>query len=215
VGAACRPGTVGWPIAGVQARLVDERGAPLSDGEVDAIGELEVRGPTVMLGYYEPARPSAAAVAGDASSPASPLRAASDGGPPWLPTGDMARRDREGMFTIVGRMSTDILKSGGFKIGALEIEACLAAHPAVAEVAVVGLPDPTWGERVAAAVVLRPNATVAGPTLAAELQSWCRARLADFKTPRELQFLAELPRNAMGKIQKRALLAAWPPPEGI
>jgi malonyl-CoA/methylmalonyl-CoA synthetase len=116
-------------------------------------------------------------------------------------TGDTGARDADGVIRLLGRTSVDIIKSGGYKLSALEIEAALLEHPAVAEVAVVGLPDPTWGERVTACIVPRPGTA---PTLEA-LQAFARDRLAPYKLPRELRLLEALPRNAMGKVQKQLL----------
>jgi len=116
-------------------------------------------------------------------------------------TGDTGTRDAAGVIRLLGRTSIDIIKSGGYKLSALEIEAALLEHPAVAEVAVTGVADATWGERVTAWVV--PKAGMS-PTLA-DLQTFARERLAPYKLPRALELLAELPRNAMGKVQKQRL----------
>jgi acyl-CoA synthetase (AMP-forming)/AMP-acid ligase II len=124
-----------------------------------------------------------------------------DGRDGWFKTGDVARRDGDGYYWILGRRSSDIIKSGGFKVGAREIEDVLLAHPSVREASVVGLPDARWGEVVAAAVV----ADMAHDVVAAELIAWCGERLADFKRPRRVIALAALPRNAMGKVMKSAL----------
>ena len=118
-------------------------------------------------------------------------------------TGDTGVRDGDGVVRLLGRTSIDIIKSGGYKLSALEIEAVLLDHPAVAEVAVIGVPDPTWGECVTAWIVARGGAP---PTLA-ELQAFARERLAPYKLPRALELVAELPRNAMGKVQKQRLHA--------
>lgn len=166
-----KAGTVGLPIPGVSMRVVDD--------------ELQVQGPGVMRGYWN-----------DAAATASTFTA--DG---FLKTGDTVRVDDDGYVTIVGRTSTDILKVGGYKLSAREIEEELATHAAVLEVAVVGVPDREWGQRVVACVVPRDEA--APPTLA-ELQA--HVRLHEAKKPRGLCVLRELPKNAMGKVQKTRLL---------
>ena len=173
-----RPGFVGAPLPGVDVRAVDESGAPVAPG---VAGEIEVRGPNVFLEYWR--RPEATAAA---------FR---DG---WFRTGDTAVLE-EDSYRILGRSSVDIIKTGGFKVSALEIEEELRKHPAVGECAVVGVPDAEWGERVSAAVELKPEAEL---SLAA-LQAWARERLAPYKVPRALQCVATLPRNAMGKVLKK------------
>jgi malonyl-CoA/methylmalonyl-CoA synthetase len=177
-----RPGRVGAPLPGVEVRLVNEAGADVPDG---VPGELLVRGPGVFREYW--ARPEATEAA------------FTDGG--WFRTGDVAARE-DGAFRILGRMSVDIIKTGGEKVSALEVEAVLREHPAIAECAVVGLPDAEWGECVAAVVVLLAPATL---TLA-ELREWARARLSSPKLPRRLASVPALPRNAMGKVVKPQLI---------
>jgi malonyl-CoA/methylmalonyl-CoA synthetase len=172
-----RAGSVGRPLPGVEVRLVDEAGEVVADGEP---GEIEVRGPGVFQEYWR--RPAATA-------------AAFRGG--WFRTGDLAVVDG-GAYRILGRASVDIVKSGGYKISALEIEAVLRDHPGVADCAVVGVPDPEWGERVGAAVV---PATAAPPALE-ELREWARERLAPYKLPTLLQVVDDLPRNPLGKVLK-------------
>lgn len=172
-----RPGYVGSPLPGVEARLVDDSGAAVAAG---APGELEVRGPAVFKEYWQ--RPAET----DASF--------RDG---WFRTGDVATADA-GSYRLLGRSNIDIIKTGGFKVSALEIEATLRDHPAIAECAVVGLPDAEWGERVAVALELQPGSDL---TLDA-LQAWVRPLLAPYKMPRALRAVAALPRNAMGKVTK-------------
>lgn len=179
-----RPGSVGLPLPGVEVRVVDESGRDVAPGEP---GEIVVRGPTVFAGYH-----------GREDATRASFR---DG---WFLTGDTATVEAGGYVKILGRTSVDILKSGGYKLSALEIEEALREHPAVAEVAVVGLPDEVWGERVAAVVVVRGGLTQ-GVT-ADELRSFCRERLAPYKAPREVFFVDELPRNALGKVLKPELL---------
>jgi len=176
------PGAVGRALPGVDVRLVDERGEPVDDGVAgDGVaGEIEVRGATVFKEYL--GCPEA-------------TREAFRGG--WFRTGDVAVREA-GVYRILGRQSVDIIKTGGEKVSALEIEAVLRAHPAIADCAVVGVADADWGERVSAAVVL-----AAGRALGLEeLRDWARERLATFKLPARLIAVDELPRNAMGKVVK-------------
>jgi len=177
-----RPGSVGTPLPGVEVRLVNEAGGEAADGEP---GELLVRGPGVFREYW--ARPEATAAA------------FLDGG--WFHTGDVASREH-GAFRILGRLSVDIIKTGGEKVSALEVEAVLRAHPDIADCAVVGLPDPEWGECVAAVVALRGQATL---TLSG-LRDWARVRLSGPKLPRRLVTVPAMPRNAMGKVVKPELI---------
>jgi len=179
-----RAGTVGKPAPGCQVRIVDDAGAEVAAGE---LGEIVVRGHGVMKGYW--------------GRPAETAATFRDG---WFLTGDVARHDADGYVTIAGRKSVDIIKSGGYKISAREIEDALRRHPAVAEVAVVGVPDRVWGQRVAAVVVARAGAAEPA-ALAAELSSYAAGCLADYKRPRAIEFVAELPRNALGKVQKHQL----------
>ncbi|HEV7589031.1 MAG TPA: acyl-CoA synthetase [Longimicrobium sp.] len=171
-----RPGFVGAPLPGVEARLVEEDGSAVEPG---APGEIEVRGPGVFLEYWR--RPEATAEAFREGR--------------WFRTGDVAVEE-DGSWRILGRRSVDIIKTGGFKVSALEIEEVLRTHPAVAECAVVGVDDAEWGERVCAAVELRAALTLD------ELQPWARERLAPYKLPRALLAVDALPRNAMGKVLK-------------
>jgi len=177
-------GTVGVPLPQVSVDIVDEHGAPVADG---IAGELRVRSPQLFVGYH-----------GD---PRATVASYDDLG--RFRTGDTGLRDRHGHVRLLGRTSVDILKSGGEKLSALEIEAALAEHPAIAELAVIGVPDPVWGDCVTACVVLRPDATL---TLEA-LRAWARDRLAPYKLPRALRVLPALPRNPMGKVQKNLLAA--------
>ena len=183
-----RPGTVGFPAPGCEARLVEDSGREAAPGEA---GELYVRSNGIMTRYWRRPEETAASFRGD-----------------WFVTGDMARRDSDGRFTIAGRKSVDFIKSWGFKISAREVEDVLRRHPRVKEVAVVGAPDRVWGERIVAAIVLNPDAGAppAADALLAELATFCSRSLADYKRPRELRVLAELPRNALGKIQKHRIV---------
>ncbi len=185
-------GSVGPPLRTVEARIAREDGTEASPGEP---GELLVRGPSVFAGYF--GREEA-------------TRAAFREG--WFVTGDTATLSEDGYVKILGRTSVDILKSGGYKLSALEIEEVLRRHPAVSEVAVVGLPDEAWGDRVVAAVVLAASMTQ--QVTSESLRAFCKEQLAAYKVPREAVFLDQLPRNALGKVMKpeliRALLARSP-----
>jgi malonyl-CoA/methylmalonyl-CoA synthetase len=174
------PGSVGTSLPSVEVQLVSESGELVSPGTP---GEIEVRGPSVFAEYW--------------GKPDATRDAFREG---WFRTGDTAVVEN-GAYRILGRTNIDILKTGGHKVSALEIEETLRAHPAVAECAVVGIPDPEWGERVAAAVVLK-----SGDGL--DLQSlrvWAKELLAPYKLPSRLLVLDALPRNAMGKTMKPAI----------
>jgi malonyl-CoA/methylmalonyl-CoA synthetase len=179
-----RPGCVGTPLPGVEVRVVDEGGTPVAEG---VAGELEVRGPNVFREYWQ--RPEETA------------RAFRDG---WFRTGDVAVLEA-GAYRLLGRTSVDIIKTGGFKVSALEIEEVLRTHPCIAECAVVGVPDEEWGERVSAAVELHPGAALSLD----ELQQWARERLAPYKVPRGIRTVASLPRNALGKVVKGEVAALF------
>ncbi|WP_405791859.1 acyl-CoA synthetase [Streptomyces sp. NBC_01506] len=180
-----RAGTVGVPLDGVELRLVDETGAAITAYDGDTVGEIQVRGSNLFTEYLN--RPDA-------------TEAAFDNG--WFRTGDMAIRDPDGYVRIVGRKATDLIKSGGYKIGAGEIENVLLEHPGVREAAVTGEPDEDLGERIVAWIV---PAQADAPPSAEELAAHVGAQLASHKRPRTVRYLAELPRNDMGKIMKRAL----------
>ncbi|MEU3251454.1 acyl-CoA synthetase [Streptomyces sp. NPDC006997] len=181
-----RAGTVGVPLPGVELRLVEEDGAPVTSYDGETVGEVQVRGENLFTEYLN--RPDATAAAFTA-----------DG---WFRTGDMAVREGDGYVRIVGRKATDLIKSGGYKIGAGEIENALLEHPGVREAAVTGEADPDLGERIVAWVV--PGDAHDPPGLD-ELAGHVARRLAPHKRPRVLRYLDALPRNDMGKIMKRAL----------
>jgi malonyl-CoA/methylmalonyl-CoA synthetase len=179
-----RPGTVGPPVDGVDVRLVDDDGTVVETSDDATVGEVQVRGPNLFLEYRN--RPDATA------------EAMRDG---WFATGDVATRAADGHIRIVGRRATDLINSGGFKIGAGEIESVLLEHRAVAEVAVTGEPDPDLGERVVAWVV---PAGGRRPTVR-ELSDHVAEQLAPHKRPRVVRYLDALPRNEMGKVLKTSL----------
>lgn len=176
-----RPGAVGHPLPGMQVRLVDDTGHVIG-GDAMA-GEIQVRGPSVFVEYWR--RPEATAAS------------FTDG---WFRTGDVAVREK-GYYRILGRQSVDIIKSGGEKLSALEIEDALRLHPSVKEVAVVGVEDETWGEAVAAAVVTQDGA----PLELNALRAWAKERISGPKIPKELKVVQDFPRNAMGKVMKPAV----------
>jgi malonyl-CoA/methylmalonyl-CoA synthetase len=178
------PASVGRPLPGVEVQLVGENGRPVAPGTP---GEIEVRGPSVFTEYW--------------GQPDATRAAFRDG---WFRTGDTAIVEN-GRYRILGRTNIDILKTGGHKVSALEIEEALRSHPAVAECAVVGVADPEWGERVAAAVVLNDGDAL-------DLQSfrtWAKELLAAHKVPSRLLVLDALPRNAMGKVMKTSVAALF------
>ncbi|HKY33837.1 MAG TPA: AMP-binding protein [Candidatus Polarisedimenticolia bacterium] len=176
-----RPGSIGVPLDGVELKLVDARGRDVE--QPGQPGEIAVRGPNVMKGYHR--RPEATA------------EAMRDG---WLLTGDIARRDADGYYFIVDRKK-DLILRNGYNVYPREVEEVLYAHPAVAEAAVVGVPDPGKGEEVKAFIVLREGARLT----AAEAAAHCAQRLAAYKLPRQVEFLEALPRGPSGKILKRVL----------
>jgi malonyl-CoA/methylmalonyl-CoA synthetase len=181
-----RPGTVGPPVEGVDLRLVEEDGSVVEASDGEAVGEIQVRGPNLFLEYLN--RPDATA------------EAFSDG---WFRTGDVATREPDGYIRLLGRQSTDLIKSGGFKIGAGEIETALVEHPAIAEAAVTGEPDDDLGERVVAWIVAEGDSQ---PPEQDVIDHVARL-LTPHKRPREVRYLDELPRNAMGKVMKKQLKA--------
>ncbi len=178
-----RPGYVGAPLPGVDVRLVSDEGDDVEAADDETLGEVAVRGPNLFTGYLN--RPDAT------------KEAMRDG---WFFTGDIATRAADGYLRIVGRRSTDLIKTGGYKVGAGEVEVALLEHPGVAEVAVTGEPDPDLGEKIIAWVVRSDESTEAK-----ELADHVASQLAPHKRPRDVRFLDELPRNAMGKVVKKEL----------
>ena len=180
-----KPGSIGVPIEGVQMRLVGDDGQPVPAGE---IGEIAIRGHNVMKGYW--------------NKPEATAEAITDG---WFRTGDMAKVDSDGYYYIVDRKK-DLIIRGGYNVYPREIEEVLHEHPAVAEVAVIGIPHPELGEEVAAAVALKPDAT-ATPE---ELRAFARDKMAAYKYPRQIWLVETLPKGPTGKILRREVR----PPDG-
>jgi long-chain acyl-CoA synthetase len=176
-----KPGSIGTPIRDVELRLVDEEGHEVPGGEV---GEIVIRGPNVMKGYWQ--RPEATA------------EAIRDG---WFHTGDLAKVDEDGYYYIVDRKK-DLIIRGGYNVYPREIEEVLYEHPAVAEAAVIGLPHSSLGEEVAAAVALKPGAAVT----AEELRDYMKSQVAAYKYPRHVWLVDALPKGPTGKIQKRDIV---------
>ena len=176
-----RPGAVGQPLPGVEVRLVSDSGDVVEVEDEPA--EIQVRGPTVFQEYWR--RPDVTE------------ESFVDG---WFKTGDVAILE-DGYYRILGRQSVDIIKSGGYKLSALEIEDALRQHPAVRECAVVGVADDTWGEAVAVAAEIVEEAELGLD----ELRAWATDKLSKYKLPKVLRVVEELPRNAMGKVTKPAV----------
>nr|XP_015101776.1 malonate--CoA ligase ACSF3, mitochondrial isoform X4 [Vicugna pacos] len=196
------PGSVGTPLPGVEVRIVSENlqkdGCPyivhaegnetetrVTPGFEEVEGELLVRGPSVFHGYWD--------------KPEETKNAFTSGG--WFKTGDTAVF-KDGSYWIRGRTSVDIIKTGGYKVSALEVERLLLGHPSIADVAVIGVPDVTWGQRVTAVVTLREGHSLSHR----ELKEWARGVLAPYAVPSELLLVEEIPRNQMGKVNKRDLV---------
>jgi malonyl-CoA/methylmalonyl-CoA synthetase len=176
-----RGGTVGLPLPGVGLRIRDDKGQPLPAGE---IGHIEVKGPNVFKGYWRMPEKTADEFTTDL----------------WFKTGDVGKIGSDGYVTIVGR-SKDLIISGGYNVYPAEVEECINQMPGVAESAVIGVPHADFGEAVVAVVVPKPGAALDGATLGAELKT----RIANFKVPKAVFVVDELPRNAMGKVQKNLL----------
>ena len=180
-----RAGYVGSPLPGVEARIVDEEGRAINSGRP---GELQIKGPGVFQEYWQ--RPEATA------------ESFVDG---WFRTGDTAVVEN-GAYRILGRSSVDIIKTGGYKVSALEIEEVLREYPAVAECAVVGVEDEEWGQRVAAAVILKSGHQLDSE----EIKAWARERIAPYKVPSLMIAVDDLPRNPMGKVLKPEVMKMVP-----
>jgi malonyl-CoA/methylmalonyl-CoA synthetase len=189
------PGAVGFPLPGVQIGLFSEDNLLID--AIDTPGEIRIKGPTVFLEYWNHREATE--------------KTFKDG---WFCSGDVAKRDSDGYYSILGRSSLDIIKSGGYKLSALEIENVLLEHEQVAECAVVGVPDEVWGECVAVAIVLKQREKIEtaadGDREAeqellsfADLKEWCQGRLSSYKIPKQMLLVPSLPRNAMGKVTKQ------------
>jgi malonyl-CoA/methylmalonyl-CoA synthetase len=175
-----RPGHVGQPLPGVEIRLADSAGRTITD---DSPGEIQVKGAAVFLEYWGREKATKDAFTADG----------------WFKTGDIARLNK-GSYKILGRDSVDIIKSGGYKISALEIEDVLRKHPQISDCAVVGIPDETWGEVVSAFLVGNV------PEISAEeVSEWAAQFLPAYQLPRKFVQLDELPRNVLGKVTKNVL----------
>ena len=183
-----KAGTVGKPMLFVELRAVADDGAPVPAG---TIGEVQFRGPNVFAGYWRRPEATAEVFTGDG----------------WFRTGDLGIFDDEGFLTLVDRKK-DMVITGGENVYSAEVEDVLFAHPAIAEAAIVGVPDERWGERVVAVIVRRSGSAVT----ADEVIAFCRERLAKYKSPREVVFIDVLPRNAAGKVLKRQLREQVRPP---
>jgi len=175
-----KAGSVGVALPRCEAQIRDQHGAELP---TDAVGELYFRGPVVMKGYW--------------NSPEATAEVLHEG---WLRTGDLASRDAEGDFRIVGRQK-DLVIRGGYNVYPLEVEEVLYQHPDIVEAAVIGIPDEHYGEEVAAVVVLRGGAVPDTPAL----REWAKERLSAYKVPHVVVYVAELPKGATGKVLKRAI----------
>ncbi len=182
-----RSGFVGYPLPQVEVRLWSDSG----EVAADTPGEIQVKGPGVFLEYWQ--------------NPEATAKAFMEG---WFCTGDLAVVEN-GAYRILGRMSVDIIKTGGYKVSALEIEEVLRTHPRIQDCAVVGVADPEWGEQVCAALVLYSGAEAVNletmnlePVTLSSLRTWAKALLAVYKVPSRILIVAELPRNAMGKVTK-------------
>ncbi len=184
-----RPGVVGRALPGISVRIVDPDAADsgrLVDVPDGTAGEIVIRGPNLFSGYWDRAQDTGRAfVVG------------------YLRSGDLALREPDGMIRIIGRSSVDIIKTRGFKVGAVEIEYCLQRPPQVQEAALVGLPDADQGERVVAAVTPKPGCDIS----ADDLRVFAKQHLAPHKTPAEYVFIDEIPRSGPGKFKKKELIA--------
>ncbi|KAM4834014.1 malonate--CoA ligase ACSF3, mitochondrial isoform 2-T2 [Thomomys bottae] len=207
--AARLPGSVGTPLPGVQVRIVsetpqkegcpytihaegDERGTKVTPGFEEKEGELLVRGPSVFREYWDKPEETKNAFTSDG----------------WFRTGDTAVF-KDGKYWIRGRTSVDIIKTGGYKVSALEIERHLLAHPSITDVAVIGVPDLTWGQRVTAVVSLQEGHSLSYR----DLKEWARGLLAPYAVPSELLLVEDIPRNQMGKVNKKELVRQFYSPQ--
>jgi malonyl-CoA/methylmalonyl-CoA synthetase len=177
-----KAGFVGVPLPNVSVRLVNEQNNIVNQGDV---GEIQVKGSNVFLEYWNKKQAT--------------LESFTEDG--WFKTGDTAIQDEEGYFKILGRTSVDIIKTGGYKVSAIEVEEVLRLHPAIQDCAVVGVSDEEWGEKVSACLILHENQDLS----LENLRAWAKTQMAHYKIPTQIKILAELPRNAMGKVVKPEL----------
>jgi malonyl-CoA/methylmalonyl-CoA synthetase len=175
-----QPGHIGQPLHGVSIRLADENNQVVPDGEQ---GEIQIKGPNVFKEYWDKPKATTEAFTTDG----------------WFKSGDIAIFDIDS-YQILGRNSVDIIKSGGYKISALEIEEVLRTHPNIKDCGVVGISDLEWGEIIGASIVLK-----SGTISIDELRTWVQERLPGYKSPRKYIFQKDLPRNVMGKVTKNEL----------
>jgi malonyl-CoA/methylmalonyl-CoA synthetase len=189
LGGERRPGTVGLALPGTTVRVVDDAGAACAAG---AIGHIQVKGDNVLSGYWRMPEKNKEEFTPDG----------------YFRTGDVGSLSTDGYVTIVGR-SKDLIITGGYNVYPKEVELVIDELPAVAESAVIGIPDPDFGEAVTAVVVARPGS--AAPT-EAEVVTWLKSRLANFKVPKRVHVVTELPRNTMGKVQKNVLREKYSAP---
>jgi long-chain acyl-CoA synthetase len=180
-----RPGSIGWPLVGIQLRVVDDGGGDVAPGET---GELLVRGPNVMKGYWRRPRETAEVLSDDG----------------WLRTGDLARCGEDGRYEIAGR-AKDLIITEGYNVHPREVEEAIIAHPAIREAAVLGVPHPLLGEEIVACAVLREDAECSSDALMSHLIE----RLARYKLPRRVWFVAALPRTATGKVVKHRIVVPF------
>jgi long-chain acyl-CoA synthetase len=181
-----RVGSPGLPL-GVEGRVVDRDGRPLADGER---GEIQLRGPGVMLGYYRAPELTAATIDADG----------------WLSTGDLGYRDAGGFYFITGRLKELIIK-GGENIAPREIDEALLKHPAVLEAAAVGVPDRAYGQEILACIVVKPDRTLSRD----EIDAHCVRELGRYKAPRYVRFVEALPKGPSGKVQRMKLAEGFLP----
>jgi malonyl-CoA/methylmalonyl-CoA synthetase len=178
-----KAGFVGLPLPGVQVRLFDNESGKIAENE--AAGEIQIKSAAVFKSYWKKQSATAESFSADG----------------WFKTGDLAVCI-DGYYKILGRLSSDIIKSGGYKLSALEIEECLREHPSLADVAVLAIPDEIWGETVVAVLVLKEKESIVD---AKSINEWLSDKLPAYKIPKKYHFVDELPRNAMGKIVKNSL----------
>jgi acyl-CoA synthetase (AMP-forming)/AMP-acid ligase II len=184
-------GSVGWPLPGVEVRLVDQESGRVIDS-ADEDGMIEIKGQNVFFEYWK--------------QPAETAKAFTRDG--WFKTGDIARRDRNGAYFIQGRESVDVIKSGGYKISALEVERTMLTLESIQDAVVVGVRDEEWGQRVAAVVTQRPGTP---PLELNQVRSYLKSEIAAYKIPTILITVDLIERNAMGKVDKKALVKKyWP-----